>query len=253
MRPLQFANHMTATVVSLMRGIACTPAAVQPAKPLVLYDMEGCPYCRLVREAITDLDLDVLIKPCPKNGVRFRAELHAMGGREQFPYLVDPNTGLSLYESMDIIDYLYAAYGGRMGPSPRVMKAIRLPTSFATSALRAGHGLRRRPSRVPDEPLELWSFEGSPFARPVRELLCELEIPYHLYSIGRTQWQDWVLPPVRARLLPDYRPAERNRRLLLARAGRVQVPYLHDPNTGQGLFESTDILAYLETQYARPA
>ena len=32
--------------------------------------------------------------------------------------------------------------------------------------------------------------------------------------------------------------------------GRVQVPYLEDPNTGQKLFESTRILAYLEKEYA---
>ncbi|MEC8823850.1 MAG: glutathione S-transferase N-terminal domain-containing protein, partial [Pseudomonadota bacterium] len=31
--------------------------------------------------------------------------------------------------------------------------------------------------------------------------------------------------------------------------GRVQVPYLEDPNSGEGLFESARILAYLEKNY----
>ena len=43
----------------------------------------------------------------------------------------------------------------------------------------------------------------------------------------------------------------RNRRALLARAGRVQFPYLIDPNTGVALFESARILDYLEREYAR--
>lgn len=251
MKSLVLLNHLAASGVTLMRGVASHPAAVRPAQPLVLYEMEGCPFCRMVREAVTDLDLDVRIRPCPKGGVRFRAELRAMGGKEQFPYLIDPNTGVSMYESGDIIDYLYAAYGGRMAPSPRKLKLLRLPTSLLATKLRAGHGMFRRESNMPEQELELWSFEGSPFARPVREALCELEIPYLLHSVGRTQWQDWLPPAVRERVLPDYRPREHNRVELQARAGRVQVPYLHDPNTGEGMFESDDILAHIERHYAR--
>lgn len=252
MRPLQLASHLAASGTSLMRGVRARPAVVRPDPMLVLYDMEGCPYCRLVREALTELDLDVLVKPCPKGGARFRAELQALGGKIQFPCLIDAGKGVRLYESLDIVDYLYTAYGGRPAPSPLRLRAIHLPTSFVTSALRAGHGLRKRASRPPDKPLMLWSFEGSPFARHVRETLCELEIPYELYSVGRTEWQDWLLPPVRERLVPDYRPTERNRATLLEQVGRVQVPYLFDPNTGKGLFESADIVDWLERQYALP-
>jgi len=42
-----------------------------------------------------------------------RPEVQARGGKQQFPYLVDPNSGRTLYESADIIDYLRASYGGR--------------------------------------------------------------------------------------------------------------------------------------------
>jgi glutathione S-transferase len=33
----------------------------------------------------------------------------------------------------------------------------------------------------------------------------------------------------------------------------MQVPYLIDPNTGQAMFESADIVAYLERTYALPS
>jgi glutathione S-transferase len=31
--------------------------------------------------------------------------------------------------------------------------------------------------------------------------------------------------------------------------GRVSIPFLFDPNTGQGMFESADILDYLRDTY----
>jgi glutathione S-transferase len=34
-------------------------------------------------------------------------------------------------------------------------------------------------------------------------------------------------------------------------SGKMQVPYLMDPNTGEALFESADIVAYLNRVYAR--
>ena len=46
-----------------------------------------------VREALTLLDLDVLIYPCPKGGPTYRPKAQQMSGKAQFPFLVDPNTG----------------------------------------------------------------------------------------------------------------------------------------------------------------
>jgi len=51
----------------------------------------GC--CAQVREALTLLDLDVLIYPCPKGGPTYRPKAQQMSGKAQFPFLVDPNTG----------------------------------------------------------------------------------------------------------------------------------------------------------------
>jgi glutathione S-transferase len=55
---------------------------------------------------------------------------------------------------------------------------------------------------------------------------------------------------MRATLFPN-RPVEgRTRTELLARAGKVQVPYLVDQNTGASMFESEAIRAYLLSTYA---
>ncbi|MBL7249101.1 glutathione S-transferase N-terminal domain-containing protein [Alloalcanivorax marinus] len=248
MHSLDVARSLASTLAQQGRGIATHGAAHQPAEPLELYDMEGCPFCRLVREALTDLDLDVLTYPCPKGGDRYRPLVEKLGGKQLFPYLMDPNTGVALYESADIIDYLYREYGNRPAPTGWRLRA-RTAASMAASVPRAGHGLRARDAEVPEQALILYSFEGSPFARLVRERLCEMQIPYLVRQCGRDQWQDWVLPPVRNALDMEYLPTQRHRQELMARAGRVAVPYLIDPNSGEELFESERILAYLEQRY----
>lgn len=249
--PFEVAVSLAASVAEQGRGVMVTAAGRQPKEPLELYDMENCPYCRVVREVLTDIDLDVMIYPCPKGGTRYRPLVERLGGKQQFPFLYDPNTDVSLYESADIIEYLYDTYGARPAPGSWSIKGLRTPASFYASALRRGKGLRARRGRDPEEPLTLYSFEASPFARLVREKLCELEIGYLVRQVGRTETADWVLPPLRKRLGMEYRPTQRNRRELLKRAGKVAVPYLIDPNTGAELFESASIIDYLEREYGR--
>lgn len=240
-----------ASTARFWRGTnAFEPARRQPEQHLELYEFEGCPFCRLAREAFTELDLDVLIRPTPHGGERFRPEAIRRGGQKQFPFLVDPNTGTEMYESADIVDYLYRTYGERPAPS-RLLRPAQVLSSSVTSALRLGAGSRARPSKAPERPLELYSFESSPYARRVRERMCELELPYLLRSMGKAKWQDVGPPQIRAALFPDLPVEGRNRRALLERTGRVQVPYLIDPNTNTEMFESDDILAYLRATYAR--
>lgn len=247
--PLNLAGSLLASSAALWRGTYSRPAAA-PALPLKLYDMENCPYCRLVREAVTALELEALILPCPKGGRRFRKEVIAEGGKAQFPYLVDPNTGTRLYESRAIVDYLYQTYGQRPAPSALRLQWLDTPSSMLASGLRLGKGMRARAARPAQKPLALWSFESSPYARPVREALCELELPYLLHPIGKGQWQDFALTAVRDRLWPDLVHESASRQALKARAGKVMSPYLEDPNTGAALFESAAILAYLDETYA---
>lgn len=247
--PFDALNSSLSSTARFWRGTLARPAARQPARHLKLYEFEACPFCRLVREALTELDLDALIYPTPHGGARFRPKVEKMGGKQQFPYLVDPNTKVSMYESADIIEYLYERYGGRSAP-PRLFRPIDVSTSTLAQLPRLTAGVRARPSRAPRKPLELFSFESSPFSRRVRELLCELELPYLLRSTGKASWRDLGPPTVRATLFPG-RPVEGRTRIeLFARAGKVQVPYLVDPNTDTGMFESDAIRDYLMDTYA---
>ena len=243
------ASSLMATFAQQGRGVQVRGRNTQPAELLELYDMEGCPFCRLVREALTELDLDAIIYPCPKNGLRYRPLVERLGGKQQFPFLMDPNTDAAMYESADIIAYLYRTYGEGRAPSSRLKQLIRTTSSASVSVWRYQRGLHAYHNVPPKKPLELYSFETSPFSRLVRERLTELEIPYILRQCGRTQLQDWLLPVMRNALTPDYQPDQRNRKTLLARTGRVAVPYLVDPNTKTELFESEHIINYLDEAY----
>jgi len=247
---LDVLNSTLTSSLRLWRGTKVRAPAGQPVKHLQLFEFEGCPYCRLVREALTELDLDALVYPSPHGGQRFRPKAAELGGKQQFPFLVDPNSGARMYESADIIDYLYRRYGGRRPPT-RLMRPFDVATSVAAGLSRLGAGTTARPSRPARRPLELFSFESSPYSRRVRELLCELELAYVLRSTGKALWRDMGPPAIRATLFPDLPVEGRTRRELLERAGKVQVPYLADPNTGTALFESGDIRAYLLETYAR--
>ena len=92
-------NLLALTVRGGRGAMTLRPARRRPEKLLKLYDMEASPYCRLVREVLTELDLDVLILPCPAGGTRYRLEAERIGGKQQFPLLIDDNTGTVLYES----------------------------------------------------------------------------------------------------------------------------------------------------------
>lgn len=242
-------TSMLATLVRASNGIQSTPAAIKPQTLLRLYDIENCPYCRLVREALTELDLDVEILPCPKFGERFRPEAEQLGGKAQFPFLVDADTGVEMYESLDIIAYLFETYGQRAVPLKWRAGKLQTVGSMLASAPRMSGGMEARPGVEPEYLLELYSFESSPFARPVRELLCEMEIPYILRNCGRTRIQEWILPPVRKALNITPDSEVENRRVLQDMEGRVAIPYLYDPNSEQGMFESADILQYLRNAY----
>jgi glutathione S-transferase len=225
-RSLDIASSALATALRLGAGGKARPARRAPEKLLELYEFEACPFCRRVREALTDLDFDALILPCPRGGTRFRPKAVELGGKEQFPLLVDPNTGRQLYESADIVRYLRESYDG---PDGSLSTGLGIVSGSLASAVRAGHGRAARPSRAPKEPLELWSYEASPFCRLVREALCELELPYVLHNIAK---------------------GSPKREAFVARTGKMMVPYLVDPSTSRAMFESADIVRYLNESYA---
>ena len=226
-RMLDVSSSIAATLARGAQGMRVRRLGPRPATPVLLYEFESCPFCRKAREALTVLDLDADIRPCPKGGRRFRPELVARGGKAQFPYLVDPNTGKEMYESDDIVKYLFAEYG-EGSPPAALLGGFAAVTGSLASALRLGLGTDAEPSRAPEKPLELWSFEASPFCRIVREKLCTLELPYRVHNVGKGS-------PKRA--------------AFVERSGKMQVPYLLDPNTGAAMFESDAIVAYLAREY----
>ncbi|HUR42243.1 MAG TPA: glutathione S-transferase N-terminal domain-containing protein [Verrucomicrobiae bacterium] len=249
-RSLDISASILASQLRGWRGAqAFRPARKQPGKMLELYDIEASPYCRLVREALTELDLDVLIRPCPARGLRFRPQCEALGGKQQFPFLVDPNADKSMYESADIIDYLRKTYDGRVRVDQGLRRKLAIGGGYAATLVRRMRGLFARPSTAPAQPLELFSFEASPFSRLVREVLCELELPYILRNTGKGHWKDLGPPGVRDKWHKSAKDTSRNRKVLFERTGAVQVPYLIDANTGASMYESADIIRYLEKTY----
>lgn len=246
-------NLLAGTVRGWRGTVVRNRNGVKPERMLKLYDMEVSPYCRLVREVLTELDMDVLILPCPKGGQRFRQEAEAIGGKQQFPLLVDDNTGTILYESSDIVDYLVKTYAVRPERFKKMPRQLEVFTSLLSSVLmyRPGGltGMKSLPSRLPEKPLTLYSFETSPYSKPVRARLCELELPYILKNTGKGATSDMGPPSFRDKLFKGPMGTTPNRTWLAQQTGRVQVPYLVDENTGTAMYESADILAYLDRTY----
>ncbi|KAG2566434.1 uncharacterized protein LOC120683283 isoform X1 [Panicum virgatum] len=214
--------------VATSSGDNTGPATSVPT--LQLYEFEACPFCRRVREAMTELDLSAEVYPCPKGSRRHREMVKKIGGKEQFPLLVDASTGVTMYESGDIVNYLFRQYGqGRSPPSGLLESTIF--TGWVPTLLRAGRGMTlwNNAGVVPAEKLELFSYENNSYARIVREALCELELPYVLQNVGEGSSKMDALQRI---------------------SGSKQVPYLIDLNTG---FQSGDykkILSYLFQQYS---
>lgn len=231
-RTLDVVTSYAASALRLASGMSVGPLGPRPKKLLELYDFEACPYCRKVREAMSLLDLKVMVYPCPKGGERFRPRVLELGGKLQFPFLVDPNTRQSMYESDDIVDHLFRNYGEGIAPLTLKLGPITLASSVLASLSRYGMGATAVPSRAPKKPLELWSFEASPYCRIAREALCVLELPYVLHNVAK---------------------GSPGRDAFIKRSGKMMVPYLADPNTGKEMFESADIVRYLHETYGKPS
>jgi glutathione S-transferase len=228
-RIFEVSTSLLSSALRAGSGFRVATLGKRPEKALELYEFENCPFCRKVREAFSLLDLEAEVRPCPKGGPRFREALKLRGGKAQFPYLIDPNAGLEMYESDDIVQYLFDAYGDGHVPLPLSIPILRDVSSVLSGLPRLGEGSHYRRAREPELPLELYSFEPSPFSRLVREKLCTLELPYRLHNVAK---------------------GSPSRDAFRERAGRVMVPYLVDPNTDTAMFESADIVRYLEGTYA---
>lgn len=230
MSTLDNAHATAVSVLRLGRGWFASPGARQPEQLLHLYEFESCPFCRKVREVLSEMDLAYVNHPCPK-GSNNRDIVMAKGGKLQFPFLVDPNTGAEMYESEAIITYLLDTYGSGRGAIGKLGAPLNTIASSVASAARPRGGRTQGAAAArtqPAEPLVLYNFEASPYCRKVREALGALNLDHVVDNVARGG--------VRR---PD----------LVARGGKMMVPYLIDPNTGTEMYESDDIVAYLQQTY----
>jgi glutathione S-transferase len=226
---VDFARSLLASAVRLGSGSLVAERGSRPTEALILYERESCPYSRLVREALSELDLDALIKPVPSGETAHRAELEKLTSGAAVPFLIDRAAGVELGESQRIVEHLFKHYG-----DGRVPLRFRGPLAVASSKLacelRGNKVQFQRPTRLPELSLELWNYEGSPYCRLVREHLCTFGIAYVSRNLARSS-------PRRA----EY----------LSRFGVMQFPRLYDPNTRIGMFESDAIISYITANYGR--
>eukprot|EP01033_Poteriospumella_lacustris_P003796 gene3796-2689_t len=182
------------------------------------------------------LDLTVEYRPCP--GARQGwSDYMTRGtrGKRTVPYLVDPNANIGMFESDDIIKYLFNTYGPGEEYIPWTLKGrLAVDTAAISSAIRGNAGSRLLQNVRKDihsmKPVTLWGFEGCPFVRTVREMLSSLGLQHVMIHCAR---------------------GSANRDKLYEKTGRFQVPYLEDPNTGVEMFESAEIVRYLLTTYTQ--
>ncbi len=57
--PVNWLLSALSSVFRLGTGTSAGSANAAPAQPPILYEFEGCPFCRMALEAVTALDLEV--------------------------------------------------------------------------------------------------------------------------------------------------------------------------------------------------
>lgn len=206
----------------------------------------GCPFCRKVGEAASALSLEVDVFPTPREtlkryGVikdsRFRGKVEEIGKKAMFPFMVDPNTGTSMYESAAIVEYLWDRYGDAP-TAPWFVSNVGATWNSVLLGLVTlfrplfSMGILRVPSRAPELPLELWGAEGFVDSRPAQESLCSLELPYRFHTV------------------PIGAPMAKWEALAAAGGSFWKLPLLIDPNAGhKKVVGGTAIAQYLEATY----
>lgn len=105
----------TATAVAVLRDM---PGARrqenarldnEDMKPLELWGYECSPFVRPVREKLATLCLPHVMISCSRGSVNRDAMVNKTN-RFQVPYLVDPNTGIEMFEGPEIVEYLEQVY-----------------------------------------------------------------------------------------------------------------------------------------------
>jgi glutaredoxin len=185
-----------------------TVVVPRPQKPLVLYNYEGNQFCRLVREVLTELDIPWEMRSAGKQSPRRQELAYITGGSSQCPYLIDPNTGVDMAESKDIVEYLYKTYARWTPPNELLEWAsdtilpLAKPLFQFLTPLQAGSsgedrdayeaGITNAMDEIDQEtqqhPVVVYTYDWSPFSQETKALLQRLDISFHEISLGR----EWI-------------------------------------------------------------
>eukprot|EP00917_Polyrhabdina_sp_WS-2016_P011903 GHVP01026182.1.p1 GENE.GHVP01026182.1~~GHVP01026182.1.p1 ORF type:complete len:339 (+),score=53.51 GHVP01026182.1:76-1017(+) len=243
-----------------MKVVAGATESHRPNLNLELYDFEKCHDGKIVRETMTMLDLTHVVFPCPKPSLfkdsenqqnsRYRPIVEkaakAKGILPTYPFLIDRNTNTRLFGRIEINNYLWKTYGDKTTPTclNRFFNSAFavMISSWVNLQCRPDcqtNGELRVPSTAPNQALELWTNEGTGFGKKCREVLSQLELKYVLKPLG-------FGAPKRKEFAQAHQNEISSGRQSV---GLVKHPYLFDPNTKKGMFESSEICKYLNETY----
>jgi glutathione S-transferase len=77
---------------------------------ITLYRLQACPYCERVVNKLQEYDLDYrsrFVEPMHSD----RNVVERISGKRTVPAIVDENTGVTMSESANIVEYLENTYG----------------------------------------------------------------------------------------------------------------------------------------------
>jgi len=78
---------------------------------ITLYRLQACPFCERVVRTLDEFDLDYrsrFVEPMHSD----RDVVKRLSGKRTVPAIVDENTGVTMSESANIVEYLERTYGG---------------------------------------------------------------------------------------------------------------------------------------------
>ncbi|PSP92675.1 glutaredoxin [Halobacteriales archaeon QS_4_62_28] len=78
---------------------------------ITLYRLQACPFCERVVRRLDEYDLDYesrFVEPMHSD----RDVVKRLSGKRTVPAIVDDETGVTMSESANIVDYLDRTYGG---------------------------------------------------------------------------------------------------------------------------------------------
>ena len=95
------------------RRRADQPMGMSEEPAITLYRLQACPFCERVVRKLDEYGLDYqsrFVEPMHSD----RDVVKRISGKRSVPAIVDENTGLTMSESGNIVEYLEKTYGGEL-------------------------------------------------------------------------------------------------------------------------------------------